>query len=79
MLRWRIFFNSTTGPTIKDTEFDEVPEAIANYQPHIYKYSSQQEQRQAQQEVSVILKYRLHITIVATKTTTRKYSPRTLW
>lgn len=41
-------------PTLKDSEFDNVPETSANYQPHIYNFSSQQEKRTANREVKEV-------------------------
>ena len=41
-------------PSLKDKEFDSIPESSANYQPHIYNFSSQQEKRAAQREVKEV-------------------------
>eukprot|EP00116_Pleurobrachia_bachei_P003079 sb/3463341/ len=41
-------------PSVKDPEFDEIPETTANYQPHIFTFSSQQEKRAAQREVKEV-------------------------
>jgi hypothetical protein len=41
-------------PSLKDKEFDSVPESSANYQPHIYNFSSQQEKRAAIREVKEV-------------------------
>ena len=41
-------------PSLKDKEFDSIPESSANYQPHIYNFSSQQEKRAANREVKEV-------------------------
>lgn len=41
-------------PSLKDKEFDNVPEHSANYQPHIYNFSSQQEKHMAQREIKEV-------------------------
>lgn len=41
-------------PTLKDGEFSNVPETRANYQPHIYNFSSRQERRGAAREVKEV-------------------------
>lgn len=41
-------------PSLKDNEFNTIPESSANYQPHIYNFSSQQEKRAAQREVKEV-------------------------
>ena len=41
-------------PSLRDREFDSIPESSANYQPHIYNFSSQQEKRAAQREVKEV-------------------------
>ena len=41
-------------PSRKDDEFDSVPESSANYQPHIYQFSSQQDKNAASREVKQV-------------------------
>ena len=41
-------------PSRKDNEFSYVPESSANYQPHIYNFSSQQEKNAAKREVKEV-------------------------
>ena len=47
-----VLHHHPTAPTLKDGEFSNVPETRANYQPHIYNFSSRQERRGAAREVT---------------------------